>query len=148
MRAPLAIAIGLNRARLDFSDRERLLAEAVRPHLMQAYRNARVVTGLSLELALLRRGIDSMEGGIVILGRDGRVRSLTARGRSYLARYFGDQPRSHDRLPRILDEWVSSQQRDDAGDSFSVLAGHSSSSGKADVLWRSLSRISAKACCC
>jgi hypothetical protein len=52
--APLVIEIAVNRSSRDFSEWDRLLLNLLRPHLIQAYRNAELATQLRQELAWLR----------------------------------------------------------------------------------------------
>jgi hypothetical protein len=47
--SPLVIEVALNRSRRDFSERERVLLDVLRPHLVQARRNAASATGLRQE---------------------------------------------------------------------------------------------------
>lgn len=110
-RPPLTIAMGLNRAGRDFSDRERLLVELVRPHLIQAYWNAKAITRVSAELTLLRRGMDSLDRGIVVLGSDSRARLLTTRARQCFADFFERRAQGGDCLPAIVERWARSERQ-------------------------------------
>lgn len=100
----------LNRRRRDFSERDRLVLNLARPHLMQAYRNAEVVTQLQSELALLRHGMDTMGQGVVVLTREGQVRLMTARARQLVAEYFWSGSRGTEDLPETLRRWWAHQE--------------------------------------
>lgn len=118
-RPPLKIGITLHRSRADFTERDRLCLTLLRPHLIQAYRNAEAVTETQRELALLREGMGALERGVIVLTREGRVRRLTARARQWLVEYFGSPSWQGDRLPEALRRWVRHQEaglaaRDDA----------------------------------
>jgi len=69
---PLIIGIALNRGRRDFSERERLLLNLLRPHLVQAYRNAEAVTQLHQELTAVRQALETLALGVIVLGRASR----------------------------------------------------------------------------
>ena len=55
---PVIIGIAAIRTQRDFTERERLLFDLVRPHASQAYRNAEAATLRRQELALLQQGIE------------------------------------------------------------------------------------------
>jgi hypothetical protein len=80
----LFVAIALNRTRTDFSERERLLLNLLRPHLLQAYHNAEVVTRLFGELTQAGEALEQVEHGVVCLLRGGKVRTMTAQARQWL----------------------------------------------------------------
>lgn len=110
-RPALSIAVGLNRGGRDFSDREVLLVELVRPHLIQAFWNAKAASRASEELTLLRRGMDSLDAGIVVLGPDGRARLVTTKARHILGHFFDGPTRRSGRLPDIVDRWARAEQQ-------------------------------------
>ena len=107
---PLIIGIALNRGRRDFTERDRLLLNLLRPHLVQAYRNAEAVTQLQQELAAVRQALEALERGVIVLGRAGRVRLMTPQARRWVAAYFGSRPQGGDRLPEDLRRWVRHQE--------------------------------------
>ena len=107
---PLIIGIALNRGRRDFSERDRLLLNLLPPHLVQAYRNAEVVTQIQQELATVRQAMEALDLGVIVLGRGGRVRLMTPRARQWLAAYFKSPARGAERLPEDLSRWVRQQE--------------------------------------
>src|SRR5712691_3144745 len=52
---PVVVGIALNRARRNFSGRDRLLLNVAYPHLLQAYRNIEALSRLKRELSLAQR---------------------------------------------------------------------------------------------
>jgi DNA-binding CsgD family transcriptional regulator len=100
----LVTAIGLVRRRKDFSERDRLLLNLLRPHLNQSYRNAMAISRVHGELALLREGVEALEQGLVILARSGRVAAMSGRARRLLAEYLGEAGTGA--LPETLRQWV------------------------------------------
>lgn len=120
-RRPLLIGVALNRSSPDFTERERLLLTLVRPHLMEAYRNARVVTQMLEELASLKDALHKLDRGLIVLTPKGRVRLMTARAQQYLAGYF-DSPTQRGLLPAKLHEWINHQQNDAQKGSFTPRA--------------------------
>jgi DNA-binding CsgD family transcriptional regulator len=100
---PLVIGFTLNRAHPDFSERERLLLELLRPHVVRAYENAEAVTRMNLARAEDR----AVACSVVAVDRHGRVR--TEPGRHRIEEYFGKFGRSG-RLPDRLDRWVMNQR--------------------------------------
>lgn len=108
---PLIIGIALNRSRRDFTERDRLLLNLLRPHLIQAYWNAGIVAAWQSDLARISEGIDALGRGVVVMSRDGTVRVATGRARRWLAEYFDRSPRPSRELPDALRRWVYDQER-------------------------------------
>lgn len=91
-------------------ERDRLILNLLRPHLAQAFGNAKAVTQMQQDAALLQRTVETSEHGIVILRRDGQVRLMTRRARAWLADYFGGLSRQADHLPETLKAWIAHQE--------------------------------------
>jgi DNA-binding NarL/FixJ family response regulator len=96
--------IGLHRDQL-FAERDRLLLDIVRPHLYQAYENAKTFTQLKRWAAGLEQGLAAFSGGVIELTADRRIANSTANIRRLLAEYFGGSS-ACDRLPETLDLWL------------------------------------------
>ena len=109
---PVVIGIALNRSVKDFSERDRLLLNLLRPHVQQACANAKSFSAVQHELACLRETLEESGRGIVILaptrGRD-RVQYCSARAREWLSTYFGPVRPAH-ALPDALARWVAHQR--------------------------------------
>ena len=103
---PVIIGIAAVRTRRDFTERERLLFDLVRPHASQAYRNAEAATLHREELALLRQGVEDLGQGLVTLGRNARIVLATTRARKWLTEYFGASRGPSNRLPETVERWV------------------------------------------
>src|SRR2546426_447417 len=73
--------------------------------LIQARRNAVSIARMADELALLRKAVDRLDRGVVILTRNQRIQIATARARQWLVEYFGS-PSVTDRLPDVLQSWL------------------------------------------
>ncbi len=107
---PLTIGIGLQRSGGDFTERERLLLNLLRPHLIQAYANARAVTRMRQQLARASRALEALDQGVITLTSDGRIGLATARARHLVAEYFPTRSRRPGgRLPEALQGWVRHQ---------------------------------------
>ena len=70
-------AIALYRRRADFSERDRLCLDVLRPHLAHLQRNAEAMARTRRHFSLLTRGVEAWHQAFVIVGRDGRI---SARG--------------------------------------------------------------------
>jgi DNA-binding CsgD family transcriptional regulator len=88
----------------DFSERDRLLLDLLRPHLNQAYRNAQTFDAMQRQSTTLRDGVDALDHGLVGLDTEYRVVYMTARARRWIADYFGASP--DDALAPALARWV------------------------------------------
>jgi len=103
---PVIIGIAAIRTRRDFTERERLIFDLIRPHASQAYRNAETATLWRQELALLRQGIEDLGQGLITLGRNARIVLATTRARQWLTEYFGASRGPANRLPEAVERWV------------------------------------------
>jgi DNA-binding CsgD family transcriptional regulator len=109
--ATLAI-IGIDRGReaSDFSERERRLLDLLRPHLIQAYRNAEVFSESQGDLTLLGRAVGSLGRGVIVSRRDGRTVSINERAERLIARYFGESARRRQPIPDPLRTWLQYEE--------------------------------------
>jgi DNA-binding CsgD family transcriptional regulator len=103
------IGVALSRGVTDFTERERLLLNLLRPHLVQASENARAVDRMTTDLRRFRDGLESLDRGLVFVSPDGRVRLATGRARDWLARYFGTRAGTASHLPETLRRWAVAQ---------------------------------------
>jgi DNA-binding CsgD family transcriptional regulator len=101
----VVVGVGLHRRARDFSERDLAVLNLLRPHLVQAYQNSLVVSGLASL-------VDHRHDGAVVLGRDGRILVATARARATLNTYFARDGHHGARLPEPLDRWVEAQLRE------------------------------------
>jgi DNA-binding CsgD family transcriptional regulator len=104
--APFVLAVGLHRSRRNFTERERLVLNLVRPHLTQAWRNARKFSRLMEEMRALGKTLDALDHGVVVIGSNGRVRFATPQAVYYLDAYFSSAKRPVGHLPEELAHWV------------------------------------------
>lgn len=105
----LIIGIALHRAHADFSERDRLLLDLLRPHLVQTHANAEAVTQIRHDVTLLQQLMAANGQGVVILTRDGVVRQTTRQVRAWLSTYFSGPVRSANYLPDTLERWRRQQ---------------------------------------
>jgi DNA-binding CsgD family transcriptional regulator len=98
-------AVALYRSGTDFSERDRLCLDLVRPHLVHLYRSAEAMARTRRHLTLVTRGVEAGGDAILIVGHDGRIRRATDGAERWLTHYLGPGPRP-DHLPTRLWEWV------------------------------------------
>jgi DNA-binding CsgD family transcriptional regulator len=89
----------------DFTERDRVVLNLLRPHLSQAYRNAGALSALREEVSLARRMMESLDQGVIVRSQTGAVRFVTAQARKWLQEYFPSHRRS-DELPTPLENWL------------------------------------------
>ena len=99
---PLVVGVALNRATRDFTSEEVLLLDALRPHLVQAYRQAQLLTER-------RRALDRIAGA---LEQDGQVfhvmgEPLSDKALALLSGHFGP---TSEQLPESLQAWVREER--------------------------------------
>ena len=96
----------LDRKLRDFSERERLVLNVLRPHLNQSYRNAVAFTGLDGRLAEIEDAVDALDRGVVILTADGTIRWTSPRARRWLTEYFEPGRSVQGALPEPVARWL------------------------------------------
>jgi len=104
-QTPIRTWFAAHRSGLDFSERERLLLDLLRPHLVQAFWNAHAVTRLQQTLGGAGHVIERIAPGLIVLTPDARIQQATPQARRWLAQYWG-RSRSPGRLPDRLERWV------------------------------------------
>ena len=105
---PRVVGIGLHRDRWSFTERDKLVMNLVRPHLVQAWRNAKAVERLQGQIGLIRKALEMTDRGVMALDPSGRTRFATPRARSLIEEFFGGF--SLRRLPEVLECWLRRQQ--------------------------------------
>jgi DNA-binding CsgD family transcriptional regulator len=105
---PRLIRITLNRARGEFSERDRLVLNLVRPHVAQAWKNAQALERVGVERSSLEQAADAADVGIVVV-RGGRAAYVSPRAHEQLATHFATS--STRRLPDALAEWLGTHRR-------------------------------------
>ena len=105
---PVVVGIALNRARRNFSERDRLLLNVASPHLLQAYRNVEALTRVKRELSLAQRLLSESRAAVIWLKRT-RVQHLTLHARVLLAKYFPGRLLPLDALPELLQRWIEQE---------------------------------------
>jgi DNA-binding CsgD family transcriptional regulator len=106
-KLPILIGIALNRSGKDFTERDRLLLELLRPHLMQAHNNAAALTSALEELEATQRRLNEIEG-LMILRWDGHTSWLSPGVHRLLGKYFS-RKLGGERVPHPLKQWVRHQ---------------------------------------
>jgi DNA-binding CsgD family transcriptional regulator len=108
---PVKINFALHRAGRDFTERERLILKLLRPHLIQAYRNAEAASNTQLKLKPKNETPRTNRHGSVILDLADRIRFASSGAHQLLIDYFGQSARHTDHLPEMLERWVQNQER-------------------------------------
>lgn len=103
----IGFAIGRNTR--DFSERDRLMLNLLRPHLMQAYDNAAALARMQQESVHAKQTVEKLDRAVVALGEKGRIRWCTERAGRWISEYFGP-PQDAGRLPDDLRRWVEHQR--------------------------------------
>jgi DNA-binding CsgD family transcriptional regulator len=103
-KSPLVVAFALNRMRCDFTDAEVGLLDALRPHLIQAYRNVRALGALrDIDGALAAVG-----QGVLVLAAGGGEGSTSPWARQALEEHFGAMEGG--RLPLLVAAWIEEER--------------------------------------
>lgn len=100
----LAIGVGLHRDRTDFTDRERAILELLRPHLVQAWRNAQLATRL-LRDSVVGSLLAEIHPEIAIVDGRGDAVLVGERARSIIGAHFPDV-QLYGGLPEPVARWA------------------------------------------
>ena len=106
--SPSEAGFALSRRRRDFSARDRSVLEILRPHLVQAYFNARAITRLRAERDRLEDVVRLPGRAVLGVSAAGSISFATPGARSLLREFFGNDGRSR-QVPAPLAEWVRSE---------------------------------------
>jgi DNA-binding CsgD family transcriptional regulator len=104
-----ATAVSLGRSGRDFSERDRLVLNLLRPHLMQAYDNAASLARIQHESVGMKQAVEMLDRAVVVLGKRGRLRWCTERAGRWISEYFGPA-KDAGHLPDDLRCWVEHQR--------------------------------------
>lgn len=100
----------LNRRFKDFSERDRAVANLLRPHFAQAYQNAKVFTEMRQWQERTQDALSSNNQGLLFLSGNFRIERMTGNCERWLKEYFGWQQNSSFQLPDKLWRWVRQQR--------------------------------------
>jgi DNA-binding CsgD family transcriptional regulator len=100
------IALAFARDRRSFTVRDRQVADWVRPHVAQAYRNAEAFTRLNRKEALPAWASEVLRVTTVRVGRDFRPGYYAAEAQGWLAHFFPDSPGLPRRFPAAVEGWL------------------------------------------
>jgi DNA-binding CsgD family transcriptional regulator len=98
------IIVALHRPKRDFCERDRLILNLLRPHLLVAYQNAQAVTQMQQQLAQLNQTLE--QWGTVILTSDLQVKVMTKIASELITYYFQTSSSTQTHLPDNLLRWV------------------------------------------
>jgi DNA-binding CsgD family transcriptional regulator len=107
------LGFALHRSTRNFTERDRLVLNLLRPHLAQAYANAQHYQKIAQDVNQLQQSLNCL--GLVIVDPEFQVQSIAPKAATWLATYFtpSTSPR---RLPDHLCAWIKHQiaNRNDA----------------------------------
>jgi DNA-binding NarL/FixJ family response regulator len=104
------VAFAVGRDLRDFTERDRLAINLLRPHLATAYDRSSAAARFRGRMALLAQAADAVAAGIVLLARNGRIEFMTHLARHWLREYFPRRGRPSTRVPHVIGEWLARQE--------------------------------------
>jgi DNA-binding CsgD family transcriptional regulator len=110
---PIVVGIAVNRSDTDFSERERALLNVLRPHLVQAWYNAKDQGHLRTLLSVATDATAESGAGLIVLSDP--PHELTPGALVSLYRFFG-RPTTTSSLPVKVGRWMASQESRLQGD--------------------------------
>lgn len=103
------ICLGLHHNQHDFSDRDVLLMNLLRPHIMQAFQQAKTLTTLEAQINGLHSILESNKHAVVCLDDQETLTWSTQRAWDLMQAYCPLHPHEPSRLPDLLSRWMKHQ---------------------------------------
>lgn len=116
--------LGLHHNRQDFSDRDILMMNLLRPHIIQAFQQAKTLTTLDARVNGLDCALEHTKHAVVGLNDQGTVTWSTPRAWDLMQAYCPPHPHEPTRLPDLLARWMT-RQTSAANSASDLLASHS-----------------------
>lgn len=110
-RTPVIVGIPLNRSGSDFTERERLLLDLLRPHLAQAFRRAQARTQARRLTAELETAAERGGRAVIVLDADHGIQAASPVALRRLHDYFADGCDTGDTLPGAVTGWLRAGPR-------------------------------------
>lgn len=102
--------ITLHRSTRDFPERDRMVLEVLRPHLLQAHRSAELIERAGHALDALRKVMVNPDRAVVVLDARGKIKWWTQRAREWVRVYCNAIfVESSDQLPECFHRWYQQQ---------------------------------------
>lgn len=108
------VSVALHRDRRSFSERDRLLLNLIQPHIVQAWKNAKLVKQLLSELTAVQTSLEALDIGVIALDAAGRIRTMNSQAKSYLQTYFPGRTVTRE-VPHAIAEWLRLHNQGGAG---------------------------------
>jgi DNA-binding CsgD family transcriptional regulator len=105
-----SLVFTLSKRSTDFSERDRFLLTLLRPHLINALRNATELGFMKLEKDLLQKGAEAEKQGAILFQADGVMLCLSLFAKEMLKKYFDATLVEGDTLPRKLLTWFKTKE--------------------------------------
>lgn len=100
----ILIGVAINRDSIGFSPRDRTMANLLRPHILQAYRNAVAQEQIGVLMSLVDDLSSDRAAGLVMLAGADAEEKVTPVAAQLLSKWFPDDPAGH--LPNQLAYWL------------------------------------------
>lgn len=98
--------LSISRDRRNFTERDRLILNLIRPHLKQVYENQAAFNQLQNQFVQQQQATE--QAALILISIDGKVKWMTQKAEKIIHSYF--QPaNTKSFLPDILQRWVNSQ---------------------------------------
>ncbi len=104
---PKLVGFTQNRTQCNFTERDRLILNLLRPHLAQSYTNVQQYHQLQQQNQQLQRSLNHL--GTIVLDSELQIRSIAPQAIIWLETYFAKSTCSHQQLPDRLQSWLRYQ---------------------------------------
>jgi DNA-binding CsgD family transcriptional regulator len=93
----------------EFNERTRSTLNAIRPHVVQGFRNAMAVTQMRDQLGALNHAMEDAHQALLSVTPEGRIKWATPSAYALLKKYNPEGRHRSDRLPSTLSAWLLQQ---------------------------------------
>jgi DNA-binding CsgD family transcriptional regulator len=100
------VGFSLNRSQRNFTERDRLVLNLLRPHLSQAHENIDRIDRLQQQFSEVQQSLNCL--GSIVLNWEGHIKSIAPQAIIWLENYF-TKPNCIRQLPDLLRSWVKYQ---------------------------------------
>lgn len=103
------VSIARHRDRKEFGGNTKTILNAIRPHIVQSFRNALVVTQMQDQLAAMDQAMEAGQQAVVSVTREGRIRFATPHVQRLFTWYGLHHKQGAEWIAPSLREWVQQQ---------------------------------------
>jgi DNA-binding CsgD family transcriptional regulator len=104
------LVIVIHRDSRNFSERDREILNLLMPHILQAYKNSRMISQLQQNCEQLHQVLEQTSS--IIIHRDGSIKFVTELAEKLMRKYFSTTTHEQRNLPEVVKNWLQKSMSD------------------------------------